>query len=122
MAHTLLLLSRIQPALKAGQASAELMGIVASLHDWHDFALAIVRCFDEHGHLLSNASPGLKMAREQAFELQERMRTKMTRLIEELDEQGILQDPYFTLRNERYVLPIRSGAMGQVEGIVHDTS
>ena len=31
VAHTLLLLSRIQPALKAGQASPELMDIVASL-------------------------------------------------------------------------------------------
>ena len=51
-----LLLSRIQPALKAGQASAELMQIVDSLHDWHDYALDIVRCFDEHGQLLSTAS------------------------------------------------------------------
>ena len=50
------------------------------------------------------------------------MRHRLGKLIERLEDQGVLQDGYFTLRNERYVLPVRSGALGKMDGIVHDTS
>ena len=33
-----------------------------------------------------------------------------------------LSDSYFTVRNDRWVLPVRSDATGSVPGIVHDAS
>jgi hypothetical protein len=35
---------------------------------------------------------------------------------------GALQDPIITLRNGRYVVPVRADAKGKVKGIVHDQS
>ncbi len=122
ISQSLVIMSRLKSALQAGGAGAQLLGVVATITEWHDFALDILRCFDEHGNLVSNASPELAAAKAQVFELQERMRHRLEKLIETLDEQGVLQEPYFTLRNERYVLPVRSGAMGKIDGIVHDTS
>ena len=34
----------------------------------------------------------------------------------------MLSDRYFTVRNDRYVLPVRADARGKVRGIVHDAS
>ena len=38
------------------------------------------------------------------------------------DELGVLRDRNFTIRNDRYVLPVKSEYQGKVDGIVHDAS
>jgi DNA mismatch repair protein MutS2 len=76
--------------------------------------------FDPDGTLADRASPRL-------MELRAEWRASRERLIRKLDEltrkhEDILQDRYWTERDGRYVLPVRSDAHERFPGIVHATS
>jgi DNA mismatch repair protein MutS2 len=76
---------------------------------------------DPAGQLLDSASPalgGLRRARRIAYE---RLRSRLDQLVHGSDASA-LQEPIITLRNGRYVVPVRSDARGRVKGIVHDQS
>ena len=52
----------------------------------------------------------------------ERLRSRLETLVHSADLSGALQEPIVTLRNDRYVVPVRADARGRVKGIVHDQS
>ena len=52
----------------------------------------------------------------------ERLRTRLEQLVHGSELAGALQEPIVTLRNGRYVMPVRAEAQGRVRGIVHDQS
>ncbi|MDY0060540.1 MAG: Smr/MutS family protein [Myxococcota bacterium] len=83
---------------------------------------SIEEAFDDAGNLADNASPTLGTLRRRVVSLHEGITGRMEQLVRELDGQGHLQDSWFTLRGERYVVPLRAGARGHVRGIVHDVS
>ena len=51
----------------------------------------------------------------------ERLRTRLEALVHS-ELASALQEPIITLRNGRYVVPVRAEARGRVKGIVHDQS
>jgi DNA mismatch repair protein MutS2 len=80
----------------------------------------LASAFDPDGTLADRASPRLE-------ELRSERRTSRDRLVRRLDElirkhEDILQDNYWTERDGRYVLPVRSDAHERFPGIVHTTS
>jgi DNA mismatch repair protein MutS2 len=80
----------------------------------------VASAFDPDGTLADRASPRL-------MELRAEWRASRDRLIRRLDEltrkhEDILQDRYWTERDGRYVLPVRSDAHERFPGIVHATS
>ena len=84
-------------------------------------ASTLARSFDPAGELLDTASPrlgGLRAAVRVAFE---RLRRRLDSLV--ASELGnALQEPIITLRNGRYVVPVKAEARTRVKGIVHDAS
>ncbi len=52
----------------------------------------------------------------------ERLRTRLETLVHSSEFESALQEPLVTLRNGRYVIPVRADARGRVKGIVHDQS
>ncbi len=81
----------------------------------------LARSFDPVGELLDTASPrlgGLRAAVRVAFD---RLRRRLDALVgAELGD--ALQEPIVTLRNGRYVVPVKAEARARVKGIVHDAS
>jgi len=77
---------------------------------------------DPAGELLDSASVGLGGLRRQVRVAYERLRTRLERMVHGGELAGALQEPLITLRNGRYVVPIRADAKGRVKGIVHDQS
>src|SRR6187200_865313 len=81
----------------------------------------LARSFDPVGELLDTASPrlgGLRAAVRVAFD---RLRRRLDALVGS-ELAGALQEPIVTLRNGRYVVPVRADARSRVKGIVHDSS
>lgn len=78
------------------------------------------RAFDPEGTLSDKASPRLGELRNE----RRQMRDRVIRRLEEIMQQhaDILQDSFFTERDGRYVLPVRSDAHERFPGIVHATS
>jgi DNA mismatch repair protein MutS2 len=91
------------------------------LHPLPAITSTLARSFDPAGELLDTASPrlgGLRAAVRVAFD---RLKRRLDSLV--ASELGnALQEPIVTLRNGRYVVPVRAEAKGRVKGIVHDAS
>lgn len=84
------------------------------LLDVLDFAI------DSDGGLADRASADLGHARRKAAEMRQRVVSRLDELIARYAE--VLQDRYYTLRDGRYVLPVRSDAHIRVPGIVLGSS
>lgn len=72
--------------------------------------------------LRDNASPQLAKIRRELTEAQQNLRNRMSSLTSRLVKQGLLQGDSYTIRDGRYVLPLRSESFRKVRGIVHDRS
>lgn len=77
---------------------------------------------DPAGELLDRASPALGGLRRAVRVAYERLRSRLEDLVHRSEMGAALQEPIVTLRNGRYVVPVRSDARGRVKGIVHDQS
>ncbi len=80
------------------------------------------RSIDPSGELLDSASPALGSLRRAVRIAYDRLRSRLDELVHGGELAGALQEPIVTLRNGRYVVPVRSDARGRVRGIVHDQS
>ncbi len=74
----------------------------------------------EEGEVLDTASPALRKLRFELRGANQRLQDRLRTLVGEFG--GALQEPIITIRNDRYVVPVRSESRGQVRGIVHDQS
>ena len=68
------------------------------------------------------ASPELAQARRESRSATAEIQQRLERLLQDPDLRSRLSDAYFTIRNDRYVLPVRAEAKGAVRGILHDAS
>lgn len=77
---------------------------------------------DPDGKLVDDASPQLAQLREKSRRLAESLRTRIEAKLASPEIQENLQDSYYTLREGRYVLPVRAPSRSKIPGIVHATS
>ncbi len=77
---------------------------------------------DPAGELLDGASPALGGLRRAVRVAYDRLRARLESIVHSSDIGGALQEAIVTLRNGRYVVPVRADARGKVKGIVHDQS
>ena len=87
-----------------------------------DIERKIQASFDSEGKIVDEASPELASLRERARRLSESLRTRIEAKLASSDVQEIVQDKYYTLREGRYVLPIKAAERSKLSGIVHATS
>jgi DNA mismatch repair protein MutS2 len=85
-------------------------------------ARTIDQTFDASGEISDDASPELARLRAERRALAEHARTAIETLMRAEDYASVLQDQFFTIRAERYVLPLKASAKSLGLGIVHDTS
>ncbi|MCK5381299.1 MAG: endonuclease MutS2, partial [Candidatus Latescibacteria bacterium] len=82
---------------------------------------AIGRVVDPGGDVKDSASKALSRIRRDIEARRESLRSELDALLKRLPDQ-VVRDRLVTLRNGRYVIPIRDSQRGRVEGIVHDQS
>jgi len=121
IAQTLEAGSRLRDVLADDRRSL-LHELARSLHPLPGLRSTLERSFDPAGELLDTASPRLGALRRATRHAYERLRTRLEQLVHSSDVGGALQDPIVTLRNGRYVIPVRADARSRVKGIVHDAS
>ena len=99
-----------------------MVGLAGALEPPLGLARAIDDTFDAAGEIRDSASPELERLRAERHGLQERARTAIEELMRAEEYLSVMQDQFFTIRAERYVLPLRASAKSMGLGIVHDTS
>ena len=83
---------------------------------------AITGSIANDGSILDSASPALAALRSGARNAHNRLIRQLGSLTRSPRYGRILQEPIFTQRSGRYVLPIRQEARSGFEGVVHDVS
>lgn len=74
------------------------------------------------GRLSDKASPDLGRLRRAVQSHHDRIRTRVDQLLRADDMEHHLQDEFFTMREDRYVLPVRVSSKNTVGGVVHGYS
>jgi DNA mismatch repair protein MutS2 len=82
----------------------------------------IGRAIGPRGDVLDTASPDLGRIRREVRVAQSRLTERLNSLVSGGKYSSALQDSIVTMRDGRYVVPVRADARGQVPGVVHDTS
>ncbi|MGE5549316.1 MAG: endonuclease MutS2 [Bacteroidota bacterium] len=99
-----------------------LWAVAARCGAYREIEDELARCLGPAGEVLDTASPELKRLRNLLRTLQNRIRDKLESVVRSSEQQRFLQDALVTLRNERYVIPVKQEYKGMFPGIVHDQS
>ncbi len=83
---------------------------------------SLARALDEDGSVLDQASDELAGIRSTIRRLRHTLARQLEDLLARRDMADVVTDTYVTLRNNRFVVPIRAGAAGRVSGVVQDRS
>jgi DNA mismatch repair protein MutS2 len=92
----------------------------ASVADLRPLAAAIRRAVLPNGEISDDASPELKKIRANIARTRETIQKSLERMLRLRG--GDAGEGYVTLRNDRFVIPVRASGRGQVQGVVHAAS
>ncbi len=117
---------RTHAALGDPRRPAAALGVLASFRDRLLVAerqeASLARGIDNAGDVRDDASPELRRLRRELRASQGRLVALLERIVSRLDSHHAVPDMSVTVRNGRYVIPVRREGRGVVGGIVHDTS
>ena len=77
---------------------------------------------DENGDVLDSASPQLRTVRQKQRRNESRIRERLEQYTRSQNASKMLSDAIITIRNERYVIPVKQEYRSHYGGIVHDQS
>lgn len=82
----------------------------------------IDRCIISEDEMADNASPALKDIRRSITRQNDAIRNRLNSIINSSDNRTYLQDAIVTVRDGRYVIPVKAEHRGRFQGIIHDQS
>ncbi len=83
---------------------------------------AINHCIDDNGGVLDSASTELRSIRQQLRTQESRVRERLESLVRGKNASKMLSDSIVTIRNDRFVIPVKQEYRSHYGGIVHDQS
>jgi DNA mismatch repair protein MutS2 len=116
-------LARLRVHLREHADSAPRLAVRgAAIADLGHVFHPILDAFDPDGKLVDHASDALGPLRRALASLKATLEKRMEGMLADERFAPYLQDQYYTQREDRYVLPVRTDGKGFVRGIVHGTS
>lgn len=122
---------------------AEALRVIRGLKQWRDKSAGIETVLDNFFNLLvtnkfleekiftsiiseeemsDNASPTLSAIRRKIKQTSTKARETLDKIVRSQTYQKYLQDAIVTIRDGRYVIPVKAECRGEIPGLVHDTS
>jgi DNA mismatch repair protein MutS2 len=102
--------------------SSVIKAITAAYRPLKELIAALTDAIDERGAVLDRASPALGRIRRSLVTSQNEARDKVAAMLRSSKYASAIQDAVVTIRDGRFVVPIKSEFSGEFPGIVHDTS
>lgn len=99
-----------------------LIEMLAGIEDMGIVARTIGGCIDGRGHILDMASRELAAVRQKLYEVDEKVKNEVKRLLRDPELRKILSYPNATVNGDHYVLPVSANHRAKVQGIVHRVS
>ena len=82
----------------------------------------IILCIGEDGLVLDRASPELRKIRRDLVKKEQALKNQLEKIIRSSRFATIIQEPLITIRQNRYVIPIKQEKKAKFPGIIHDKS
>ncbi len=83
---------------------------------------AVSRTIDDKGAVKDSASPDLRKIRKQIAKTREDILGRMAGILQDAGFQKVIQEPVVTVRDDRYVLPLKPNFRQSLRGVVHGQS
>ena len=83
---------------------------------------SIERAIDDNAEIKDTASARLAIIRRELKIAFERLQSRLNRIVSNKANQDKLQEAIVTMRNGRYVVPLKAEHKGKIKGIIHDSS
>lgn len=104
------------------QGQGALGGLAAGIVALPELRQRLQQAIGERGDILDSASARLGQLRYQGRQLRAQVKQRLERLLGDDRLTGCFQERLVTVRNDRYVVPVKSDSRGRVKGFVHDES
>ncbi|MDD4212948.1 MAG: hypothetical protein PHY42_06110, partial [Bacilli bacterium] len=85
-----------------------------------DLNLRIKQIINPYGEILDDASPTLKSLRREHREYEKRIEQRLQEILQK--ENSKLTQAVVSMRNDRYVIPVKNDYKNAIKGIIHDQS
>ena len=99
-----------------------LLAFLGSLHSLPDLDRLLAESLDEEGGLRDDASPTLRSIRRELRVLRAEIEARLARLFRQSTTAKLVADEYVTVRNGRFVVPLKAASASELPGIVQDRS
>jgi DNA mismatch repair protein MutS2 len=96
--------------------------LIAEMLPLTDLQREINQAIDENGGVLDSASMELRNIRQQIRSHESTVRSRLEGITRSSSGRKMLSDAIVTIRNDRYVIPVKAEYRGHFGGIVHDQS
>ena len=104
------------------ETTPELTRMGSGLSDGRRIELDITDAILSEDEIADHASSALADIRRHLRGATDRIKDKLNQMVHSPNCQKYMQDPIITVRNGRYVIPVRAEFRAQVPGLVHDQS
>jgi DNA mismatch repair protein MutS2 len=92
----------------------------SALTDFRDLLAAIRKCILPNGEISDDASPALRKIRVSIAQTRDSIQKTLRQILRSRNAEG--GEDYVTLRNDRFVIPVRAENRKSVAGVVHGAS
>ncbi len=99
-----------------------LTNMAAALFSARALEEEIFRCILSEDEIADSASPALSDLRRRIRGCNDRVRDKLNAILHSSTYKNCLMDPIITMRNGRYVLPVKQEYRSAIPGLLHDQS
>jgi len=99
-----------------------LNSLIKTLHHFSQIESIIESTIDQRGFVKDSASEELSRIRSQIKGLEREITKRLENVLNRPDADRLLSDRIITIRNNRYVLPVKTTEINRIVGIVHGTS
>ena len=108
--------------LLAKHPTPRLADLARGMPDFRSLLTELGGKINPDGSLDSSASPELARIRRSLERLKLEIQTSLERMLRRFGQEGVLQDAVVTIRNDRFVIPVRVEDKRRVQGVVHGMS
>jgi DNA mismatch repair protein MutS2 len=99
-----------------------LFSLCEDIHDITSLEKKFRSILEDDGTIRDDASASLIDYRREVNQLIAKITLRLDKLLLEFHEKHLLQENYFTLRQDRYVFPFKAEVKHKIPGILHDSS
>ena len=103
-------------------AAPLLCGRAAKITPLRHLEDAVHAAVDETGEIRDSASPELRRVRKLIGRTRDGIMDRLSRILRDADTQSIIQEQLITVRDDRYVMPLKPNFRQSIKGVVHGHS